>query len=73
MAATRYPSTPRLLTPGQRVIGVRAPNKEPGVFVSSYYTINKNRGVTYRNYSYIVKCDRDGKERSYQGVHIINE
>jgi hypothetical protein len=71
MAAKRYPHTPRYLTPGQRVIGNRCPNKEPGTFVSGYYTINSNRGGTWRNYSYIVKCDKDGKERSFQSVHAV--
>jgi hypothetical protein len=71
MAATRHPHTPRFLTPGQRVIGNRCPNKEPGVFVSGYYTINVNDRGTYRNYSYIVKCDKDGKERSYQSISVV--
>jgi hypothetical protein len=49
---------------GQRVIGKRSPNKYAGELVRTYCTLNNG----YRNAAYVVKCDTDGKERSFQVV-----
>lgn len=51
---------------GQRVIGKRSPNEYVGVFVRAYCTVN---GI-YRNPAYVVKCDIDGKERSFQCLGV---
>ena len=47
---------------GQRVIGKRSPATFAGVLVRTYCTINNG----WRNPAYVVKCDIDGKERSFQ-------
>lgn len=57
--------TSRKYKVGDRVIGRRAPNEFKGTFVRSYVTINQNI-ISYRNPAYVIKCDNDGKERSFQ-------
>ncbi len=49
---------------GERVIGKRFPTEFVGTFVRAYCTLNGH----YRNPAYVVKCDVDGKERSFQCV-----
>ena len=47
---------------GQRVYGIRTPNAFAGELVRTYVTLNEG----WRNPAYVVKCDVDGKERSFQ-------
>lgn len=56
---------PRKWFTGMLVIGIRKGAKhyyEPGLLVYSYYTLNGS----YTNNAYLVKCDYDGKVRSFQ-------
>lgn len=65
---TRYePVVKCKYTAGQRVVGRRFPVKYEGEFVRSYVTVNNG----FRNVAYVVKCDFDGKERSFQGVTAL--
>lgn len=61
----------RKFTIGEKVIGIRSPDKQSGILVRSYVTINTNKSGTYRNPAYIVKCDSDGKERSFQFIKKV--
>lgn len=56
------PMVSRLYTEGQRVYGLRRPTAYLGVYVRSYVTLNN----CWRNPAYVIKCDVDGKERSFQ-------
>ena len=56
------PALSRKYAIGQKVIGHRCPNYMTGTLVRSYVTINHG----YRNMAYVVKCDTDGRERSFQ-------
>jgi hypothetical protein len=56
------PMIPRNYVVGQAVYGVRSPTAHKGVFVRAYVTLNNG----WRNAAYIVKCNVDGKERSFQ-------
>lgn len=51
---------------GDRVVGRRSPKEFTGTFVRAYCTLNNG----YRNPAYVVKCDIDGKERSFQGLQL---
>jgi len=62
----KFPSTSTKHTIGDKVIGVRSPKAYHGCFVSAHYTLNKNQSGTYRNYGYVIKCDCDGKLRTFQ-------
>jgi hypothetical protein len=57
----------RKYTVGDAVYGVRSPTAYQGVFVRSYVTLNNG----WRNAAYIVKCDCDGKERSFQVLRAV--
>jgi hypothetical protein len=59
---------PRNYEVGDRVIGKRSPIAYRGVYVRAYVTLNNG----YRNPAYIVKCDIDGKERSFQHMQKIS-
>jgi hypothetical protein len=61
------PLTPRKFKIGQAVVGVRQPQEQVGILVGAYATINNG----YRNPAYVVKCDSDGKERSYQHLRAV--
>lgn len=52
---------------GDRVIGRRTPDQFIGTFVRAYCTLNNG----YRNPAYVIKCDIDGKERSFQGLQLV--
>ena len=55
----------RKYTIGQKVIGHRKPSPDvSGILVETYVTING----PYRNPAYRIKCDNDGKLRSYQHI-----
>ncbi len=58
---------------GERVYGCRFPIAYTGTFVRAYATINENRSGTYRNPAYVVKCDIDGKERSFQFIRSLHK
>lgn len=58
----RRPMTPRSYKVGDIVYGLRAPTAHAGTFVRAYVTINNG----WRNPAYVIKCDVDGKERSFQ-------
>lgn len=53
---------------GDRVYGIRHPNAQLGVLVGAYVSINTNRYGTFRNPTYVVRCDSDGKERKFMQV-----
>lgn len=56
---------------GDRVYGIRSPNAQLGVLVGAYVSINTNRDGTFRNPTYVVRCDSDGKERKF--MHVRKE
>ncbi len=60
--SVRLPMVSRAYTIGDRVHGIRSPNAYAGELVETYVTINDS----YRNPAYVVKCDIDGKNRSFQ-------
>ena len=58
------PAVSRKYKIGQEVIGHRSPDHYTGTLVRTYATKNG----PYKNMAYVVKCNRDGKERSFQGL-----
>ena len=58
---------------GDRVYGIRLPNAFIGTVVRTYCTVNSNRSGKYRNPAYVIKCDVDGKERSFQLLRPVSK
>jgi len=57
---------------GMRVIGIRKGAThyyELGTLLYSYYTVNHG----YSNNAYLVKCDSDGKTRSFQFLKSVTD